>query len=156
MPSTLLQRVLSGDTEAIVAFAMPESCVVVDWRDRLPEILDSVAELLPPDYLRVVSEDQASMVVQVAGREPQTLSWEPKTKQEQLLLVVNRLLAPAYEMRSFRPVNGDAYALYLAPSSLWRSIEASHPEATERYFLSMERLAAFWGKSYFTRLFSKP
>lgn len=154
MTPALLHRLFSGMPDAAAEFT--DTCVVVDWRDRLPEILDAAAGHLPENYIRVLSETESSVQVQIGTRPPETVAWEPKTAQEQLLLRVNQLLAPEYEMRQFLPINGDGYALYLAPATTWKEIDTSHPEAVKKLFLSVDRMAAFWSKPFLVRLFTKP
>ena len=70
-------------------------------------------------------------------------------------MALNRVLAPDYELRQFVPGDGDGYSLFLKPVSWWHDFDAKHPEIAQKYFLSAERLAAFWKKSFFQRLLSK-
>jgi len=77
-------------------------------------------------------------------------------KQEELLVQLNSVLSPDFELRQFRPVDGDGYAILVAPRATWSEMERTYPEATERLFLTTERLATFWRKGYIARLFSKP
>jgi hypothetical protein len=59
--------------------------------------------------------------------------------------VANKLLAMAL-----------SYSLLAATAEFWAELERTQPEATERYFLSLERLAAHWRNGFVARLFSKP
>jgi len=156
MNETLLSRLLAGDKEAVEAFGESDNCVVVDWRAGLPEILEAITPFVRSDYLRVERRAEAGYLVRAGTRDPQILDFPPRTRQEELFVAVNRALLPDFELRQYTPVDGDGYALFLAPPTVWKSIELSHPQATERYFLSVERLAAYWRKGYFARLFSKP
>jgi hypothetical protein len=156
MSLPLLKRVLAGDSDAIEAFGDGDNCVIVDWRARLPEIADEIAAKLPDGHFRILSSKTEEVVVEVGSRAKETLSDSAETKQEELLLRFDRVLHPEYEMRQFRPSDGDSYSLYIAETSTWSSLEKDNAEALEKYFLSMPRLAAFWKKGYFARLFSKP
>jgi hypothetical protein len=156
MSLPLLKGVLTGDPDAIEAFGDGDNCVIVDWRAGLPEMAVEIAAKLPDGYFKVLSSTTDELVVAVGPRTKETISASPGTKQEELLLRLDRLLHPEYEMRQFRPVDGDSYSLYITESSTWSSLERSDARAVERYFLSIPRLAAYWKKSYFARLFTKP
>jgi hypothetical protein len=155
MNRALLNRVLRGDADAIEQFGESDHCAVVDWKDGLEEIVDAVADFLPSGHLRVeANSGERQRVVRADGVAVEAPS-EP-VRQEELLAAVNRALVPQFELRRFRPVDGDGYSLFVAPAELWTELERVHPEATERYFLEVARLAAYWKKSLVGRLFSKP
>lgn len=148
----LLSQLLAGK-DVIEAFGQCENCVVVDWRDGLPEILEELTPHLPNGYLRVEQVGDMEYSLQAGDRAPRTLV--PPSKTEDLLVELNRVLLPDFELRQFTPCDGDGYSLYLAPPSVWNSIEHSHPKEVARFFLSVERLAAYWRKGFFSRVFSK-
>ncbi len=155
MDRALLSRVLQGDTVAIQQFGESDHCVVVDWKDGLDEIVAAVADFLPTGHLRLeAAGSTGSRLVRSDGTAIDAP--EASIKQEELLLLVNRALAPEFELRRFRPNDGDGYSLLLAPSDFWDELERTHPEATERYFLSVERLATYWRRGFLARLLSKP
>jgi hypothetical protein len=152
----LLKRVLAGDADAIAEFGDGDNCAIVGWRAGLAEIADEIAAKLPDGYFKILSTTTDELVVEVGSRTKEIVSASPETKQEELLLRFDRLLHPEYEMRQFRPFDGDGYSLYIAASSTWSSLERTDAKAIEDYFLSMPRLEAYWKKGYFARLFSKP
>lgn len=153
MDRVLLERVLQGDIESVALFGRADHCAVVDWRDGLTEIVTAVAAFLPAGYLHIGGAGGGiRLVVQGTPNLPPVRS----AKQEGLLLQVNRALEPEFELRQFRPADGDSYSIFVAPASFWQEIDRTHPEASEHYFLPMERLAAFWSKSYLGRLLSRP
>ena len=156
MDRALLDRVLLGDADAIATFGEAEHCAVVDWRAGLSEMVASVASFLPPGYLGVGKLTDSGAEILVAGRPPRFIALSPPPSQESLLLSISQALQPEFELRQVRPVDGDGHALLVAPSSLWSDIERLHPQATEKLFLSAERLAAYWSKSYLRRMLSKP
>jgi len=148
----LLSQLLAGK-DVVEAFGQCENCVVVDWRDGLPEILEELTPHLPNGYLRLQRVGDTEYSLQAGNRAPRTLV--PPSKTEDLLVELNRVLLPDFELRQFTPCDGDGYSLYLAPTSMWNSIERSHPKEVARYFLSVERLAAYWRKGFLGRVFSK-
>jgi hypothetical protein len=154
MDRALLERVLQGDPESVVLFGEAEHCAVVDWRDGFPQIVAAVAAFLPAGHLHIGGVIGGDNAVTVKGKP--SLAPPQSTKQEALLLHINQALRPDFELRQFRPADGDSYSIFVAPESVWQEIDRSHPKASEKYFLSIERLAAFWSKSYFARMFSKP
>jgi hypothetical protein len=156
MISAFLQRVLQGDEEAIASFGEAEHCAGIDWRDRPTEIVSAIAAFLPTGYL--VAEDRGDSTYGVVVHEepPRSVLVSWPTKQEDLLARINAILSPDFELRQFRPFDGDGYSLFVAPRAVWSEIERTHPEATERLFLTADRLAAYWRKGYLARLFSKP
>jgi hypothetical protein len=156
MSLPLLKRVLAGDADAIEAFGSVDNCAVIDWRSGLPEMADEIAAKLPDGYFKILSSATDQLVVEVGSRPKEIVSATPETKQEELLLRLDRLLHPDYEMRQFRPIDGDGYSIYIADSSTWSSIERTDARAVENYFLCIPRLAAHWKKGFFARLFSKP
>ena len=156
MSLPLLKRVLAGDSDAIESFGDGEICAIIDWRAGLPEMADEIAAKLPDGYFNILSSTTDGLVVQLGSRAQETISAPAGAKQEELLLRLNALLHPDHEMRQYRPVDGDGYSLYIADSHTWSSLERAHPEALEQYFLPIPRLAAYWKKGYFARLFSKP
>ena len=155
MDASLLRRVLQGDEDAAMQFGQCEHCAVVDWKDGLDAIVESVSDHLPPGFLRV-KESEGSGPSLVRGDGMTFLAPAGHVKQEQLLGLVNKALAPQFEMRRFRPMDGDGYSLLVASAEFWANLGNAHPEATERYFLSVDRLAAYWSKGFFARLVSKP
>lgn len=156
MSLPLLKRVLSGDSDAIAEFGDGDNCAIIDWRAGLPEIAEEIAAKLPDGYFNVVSATPETLVVDVGSRKQQIVSASRETKQEELLVRFDELLRPDYEMRQFRPFDGDSYSIYIAECAVWARFEQSDAKALESCFLSMPRLAAYWKKSYFARLFSKP
>lgn len=156
MNDALIAGLFSDDENAIAAFGESDICVVIDWRDGAEEILDAIMPFLPRDYLAAERQGDTEWVIQAGARAAQTVEYGPETKQEAFFVVLNELLAPEFELRQYRPVNGDGYALYLAPKEWWNSFATAHPKVMEKYFLAAERLAAYMKKSYFMRLFSKP
>jgi hypothetical protein len=156
MDRALLNRVLLGDENAIADFGESEHCAVIDWRDGLAEIVAAVAPFLPAGHMALGRLAASEAEIVVAGRAPIPIALSPRPAQESLLLSVNKALQPDFELRQFRPVDGDGYALFVAPRSLWSEAERSHPQAIEKLFLSVERLSAYWSKSYLARLFTNP
>lgn len=156
MNQHLLQRVLEGDEEAVALFGAAENCAVIDWRDGPTEIVANIAAFLPEGYLTLGCVTATSCELLVRDKAPVAVSLSPKAKQENFLLKINHAVQPEYELRQFRPVDGDSYSIFVAPRSVWSDIERDNPQATESLFLSAHRLAAYWGKSYFVRMFSKP
>lgn len=137
-------------------FGEADHCAVIDWRDGPVEVVDAVAFFLPNGYLshRKLSEQAYEIIVQ--GRPPVLTELSPKATQEKLLLSICNAIAPEYELRQYRPMDGDSYSVFVAPRSVWASMEGQHRDATERLFLNAARLAAYWSKGYLARLFSKP
>ena len=155
MNRALLNRVLQGEAEAIDRFGDSDYCAVVDWKDDLEAIVGAVADFMPSGYLRVESLSGGSQ--QLVRADGTKIEAPPgPVRQEELIAVVNRAIAPQFELRRFRPVDGDGYSLFVAPADLWSELERNHPEATKRYFLGAERLAAYWRKGFVGRLFSRP
>lgn len=155
MDRALLDRILNADSGAIEAFGESDHCAVVDWKDDLEDIVLAVADFVPGGFLRVEAAPSGGQkLVRSDGKEIEAPS--APVKQEELLALVNRALAPQFELRRFRPVDGDGYSLFVAPAELWSELDRAHPEATERYFLSAERLASYWRKGFWGRLLSKP
>jgi hypothetical protein len=155
MDRALLGRVLQGDEEAIARFGESDHCAVIDWRDGLPGIVQAVAPFLPEDYLRLEEPAGLQPRLVAGGRPPQEVP-AAANRQEDLISAVNRALLPEFELHRFRPIDGDGYSLFVAPADLWAELERSSPDATERYFLGAERLAAYWRKGFFARLLTKP
>lgn len=151
----LLHKVFANDEDAIQAFSESDCCAVIDWRDGFGEILEAVTHFLPDDYVRLTEVCTNSCKVSV-GEKIIDLEVPSQAKQESLIDLVNKVLQPQYEIRQFRPANGDAHSLFVAPSEFWRDIEARDPKSVEKYFLSTARLAAYWNKNFFVRLLSKP
>jgi hypothetical protein len=156
MSLPLLRRVLTGDADAIGAFGDGEICAVIDWRAGLPEMAEEIAAKLPDGHFTIVSATAEELRVQIGSRGQQTVPVGPEAKQEELLLRLDGLLHPEYEMRQFRPFDGDSYSLYIAEAKTWAALQHESGEALEKYFLTIPRLAAYRKKSYFARLFSKP
>ena len=77
-------------------------------------------------------------------------------KQEPFLDALNCLISPEFEIRQFTPFDGDCFAVLVRPESWWNEATTQNPEVIDRYFLTTRRLAAFWNKSFFVRLFTKP
>ncbi|WP_446809108.1 hypothetical protein ACH50O_17895 [Methylomonas sp. 2BW1-5-20] len=156
MNQTLLQRVLDGDQTAQTQFGEAEHCVVIDWRDGPAEVVEAIAAFLPTGYLALgtLSEQTCELIVQ--GRPPVLVEISPNAMQEKLLLCISNAIAPEYEIRQYRPMDGDGYSVFVAPQSVWANIESAHPKAVQRLFLSAQRLAAYWSKGYLARVFSKP
>jgi|GEM_PF-3542859 len=155
MDKALLLRVLDGDQAAIEQFGDSDNCAVIDWRDGLLELIAAVEPFLPKGYLRSEPKD-GGFLLHAGGRGSSPIEVQLKTRQEDLIASLNRALCPDFEIRQFTPMTGDGYSLFVAPASVWQDIERSHSVAVQKYFLSAERLAAYWRKGYFARLFSKP
>lgn len=155
MDRALLARVLQGDEDAIARFGESDHCAVVDWRDDLPAIVEAVAPFLPNGYLRLEATPGLPPSLIAGGRPPQQVP-ASATRQEDLISAVNRSLHPEFELRRFRPIDGDGYSLFVAPAKLWAELDRTSPAETERYFLGAERLAKYWRKGFFARLLSKP
>lgn len=156
MNNKLLTQMLDGDEEAIEQFGESDNCAVIDWRDGLPELVSAVEPFLPKEHLRLEQIDEVSFQLYAGSGAPQAINVTASVKQEDLIEFLNQALMPNFELRQFTPNDGDGYSLYIAPSTVWHEIERTHPDAVGEYFLSAERLAAYWRKSYFARLFSKP
>jgi len=156
MTQTLIPGLISDDGEAVAAFGKSDNCVVVDWRDGADEIFDAVIPFLPQGYFRIERRGSAEWVVQAGERPAHTVEFPQGTKQEAFFVALNQVLAPDFELWQYTPVNGDGYSFFLAPCAWWRSFAAEHPRVLAKYFLSADRLAAYMGKSYLARLFSKP
>lgn len=155
MNRALLIRVLKGDAEAVEQFGDSDHCAVVDWKDDLQAIVAAVAEFVPSGFLRIDAPgSNGQRIVRADGKAIECPS--APVRQEELIALVNRALAPQFELRRYRPVDGDGYSLFVASADLWSELERDHPEATARYFLGAERLAAYWRKGFVGRLFSKP
>ncbi len=155
MNRALLNRVLKGEAEAIEQFGEADHCAVVDWKDDLEAIVGAVAAFIPSGFLQVQPLSAGGQQLVLADGTKIDAPPSP-VRQEELIALVNRAIAPQFELRRFRPVDGDGYSLFVAPADVWSELERTHPEATERYFLGAERLAAFWRKGFVGRLFSKP
>jgi hypothetical protein len=151
----LLTRVLAEDQTAIEQFGDSDNCAVVDWRDGLPELVAAVEPFLPKGYLRLEAKG-GEFLLHAGARGPKQVEVQDQSKQEDLIVSLNLALLPDFEIRQFTPVEGDGYSLFVAPASVWQEIERSHASAVQKYFLSAERLAAYWRKGYLARLFSKP
>jgi hypothetical protein len=156
MNRTLLNRVIAGDQEAVAGFGEAEHCAVIDWRDDFDEIVAAVAPFLPEGYVTVRHDGEDACQLLVRGKAPGPISLSPGVRQETHFQSINDALKPEFELRQFRPFDGDSYSLFVAPSSLWSEIEAAHPHAVERLFLPIDRLVAYRRKGYLARLFSKP
>jgi hypothetical protein len=152
----LLQRALQGDDQAVAAFGEAEHCAVIDWRDGLTEIVSAVGEFLPRGLLTVEERANSTQLISVQSQPTRSISISLAAKQEELLAQLNSVLSPDFELRQFRPVDGDGYAILVAPRATWSEMERTYPEPTERLFLTTERLATFWRKGYLARWFSKP
>lgn len=137
-------------------FGGADHCAVIDWRDGPVQVVDAIAFFLPNGYLsqRKLSEQTYEIIVR--GRPPVLTALSPTATQEHLLLSISDAIAPEYELRQYRPIDGDGYSIFVAPQSVWTRIEGEHRDATERLFLNARRLAAYWSKGYLARLFSKP
>ena len=122
----------------------------------MPEIVEEIAAKLPEGHFKVVRSTAEEVVVHVGSRTEEALAVELDAKQEDVLLRLDRLLHPEYEMRQFRPFDGDSYSIYIAEVETWTAIERESGKAVEKYFLTIPRLAAYWKKSYLARLFSSP
>ena len=155
MDKGLLARVLDGNQTAIEQFGESDNCAVVDWRDGLPELIAAVEPFLPKGHRRSEARD-GELLLYAGDRGPTPVNVRDEMKQEDLIASLNRVLLPEFEIRQFTPIEGDGYALFVAPASVWQDIERSHATAVENYFLSAERLASYWRKGYLARLFSKP
>lgn len=151
----ILDVLKSGDEERILRIGESDVCAVVDWRNRPEEVMEILGEFLPTGYLTWELEHEDKIRVMAGGRPPVAISWTSK-KFEACLDAVNRALAPDFEMRQFRPCEGDGYSLLIETSAWWLDVTVREPDLIERYFLPLDRLAAYWGKSYFLRLISKP
>jgi len=156
MNPSLLSRVLQGDEEAIALFGEADHCAVIDWHDGPAEIVAAIAAFLPEGHLSLGRVTPTSCELVVSGKPGVSVPLSAKATQENLLLGIDQAIRPAYELRQFRPCDGDGYSMFVAPASVWSEIERTRPEATERLFLSARRLAAYWSKPYLARMFSKP
>ena len=156
MNQPLLHRVLEGDEEATALFGEADNCAVIDWRDGPPEIVAAIAGFLPDGYLTLGVVSTASCELLVRDRPPVAAPLSPTATQENFLLSINQAIQPEYELRQFRPFDGDSYSIFVALRSVWSEIERANPQATEDLFLSARRLAVYWSKSYLARMFSKP
>ena len=156
MDLALLERVLHGDQEAIALFGEAEHCAVIDWRDGPVEIVAAVAAFLPNGYLTIQRCNEIEYELVVHGKSPKVMLVSPQTRQEAHILAINEALSPEFEIRQFRPCEGDGYSLFVAPSSVWANIQSEHHQAAERLFLTAQRLFTYWSKSYIARLFTRP
>jgi hypothetical protein len=129
---------------------------VIDWRDGAAEVVAAVAAFLPKGHLTLGRLTGQTCELMVQGKATAVVPLSPEATQENLLLSINNAIAPEFELRQFKPMDGDSYSVFVAPRSEWSSMESAHPQATELLFLSAQRLAAYWSKSYLSRLFSKP
>ena len=152
----LISGLISDNEEAVAAFGESDTCVVVDWRDGAEEIFEAVTPFLPQGYLRVEQRGGIAWTVHAGDRPARTVESTQTTKQEEFFVALNDVLAPDFELRQYTPVNGDGYSLFLASSAWWQSFAAEHPKVLAKYFLSADRLAAYWRKNFLARLFSKP
>ena len=153
---TLIRGLIAGNEEAIAAFGEADNCIVVDWRDGAEEILEALRPLLPQGYLRVEKLGNTRWAVQAGDRSARTIKFSRKSKQEELFVALNEVLAPDFELWQYTPVEGDGYSLFLAPTAWWRTFTEKHHETLAKYFVSTNRLAAHWRKGYLARLLSKP
>ena len=128
----------------------------MDWRDGIAEIVAAVASFLPEGYLELEHPGDAVCQLIVRGKPPKSVSLSPQVKQEELLVSISEALKPDFELRQFRPVDGDGYAIFVAPHATWSAMERNHPQSIDRLFLTAERLAAYWRKGYFACFFIKP
>jgi len=156
MDQSLLYRMLEGDEEATALFGNAENCAVIDGRDGPAEIVAAIAAFLPAGYLILGRVTPGSCELQIGGGSTVTVPLSARATQENLLLSISQAMEPAFELRQFRPCDGDGYSIFIAPCAVWSGIERTHPEATEALFLTARRLAAYWSKSYLARLFDKP
>ena len=156
MNELLLKRLLTGDKEAVELFGESDNCAVIDWRAGVPEIVEAIAQFLPPGYLRSEQTGPTSFLLHTGGRASQPIEAHPQAKQETLISLVNASLSPEFELRQYRPCDGDSHSLYVVTTAVWAEIERSNPQAVDKFFLSAARLAAFWQKGFLSRLFSKP
>lgn len=156
MIPALLQRALQGDAEAIASCGEPGHCAVIDWRDGFPEIVTTISAFLPQAFLTVEDQGDSSYRLSARSQPPRSVLIPARSRQEDLLAQIDSVTRPDFELRQFKPVDGDGYALLVAPSAIWSEMESAYPEATERLFLTADRLAAFRRKGFFARLFSRP
>jgi hypothetical protein len=155
MKTDIIQTLLRGDEEAILGLGESDICAVVDWRDGAEEIFTAIAEFLPDGFLAAIPSEDGLMTISASGGPTLEVN-VPLNKQEPFIDSINRILSPDYEIRQFRPCDGDGYSLLVRPASWWSQFDEKHPEIAEKYFLSTKRLAAYWSKNYFARLLSKP
>jgi hypothetical protein len=155
MDDSLVEKLVVGDTEAVEQFGECTNCVVTDWKNDAEDIFGAVSLFLPENYWKIEQFGDSEWCVQVSGRDPQVLAFT-LYKQEDFFVALNRVMAPDFELRQYRPADGDGYSLFLRPVSWWLDFSSKHPALAERYFLTTDRLAAFWKKNFFQRLFSKP
>jgi len=153
---TLISGLISDDEEAIAAFGECDNCVVIDWRDDAEDIFTAAMPFLPHGYLHVEEHGDTEWKIQAGTRPARIVEFTERTKQEDILVTLNHVLAPDFELWQYTPVNGDGYSLFLAPSAWWQSFATEHPGVLAKYFLSLDRLAAHWKKGFLARLFSKP
>ena len=155
MKIDVLEELASADEDRVLRVGEPDVCAIVDWRDGAKEVIDAVAEFLPPDFLSWEVVDSLTIRVCAEGRPSKEIRLENQ-KQEPFINDLNEVISPEFEIRQFRPCDGDGYSLLVRPTAWWREVTTQHPELIEQNFLTTERLAVFWNKSYFGRLFSKP
>ena len=155
MKNDIIKTLLRRDEEEILRLGESDICAVVDWRDGAEEIFAAVAEFLPDGFLAALpSKDGLLTISANSGANLEVTV--PLKKQEPFIDSLNRVLSPDYEIRQFRPCDGDGYSLLVRPASWWSQFDEKHPEIAEKYFLSTKRLAAYWSKNYFARLLSNP
>ena len=155
MKTDIIETLLRGDEETILGLGEPDICAVVDWRDGAEEIITAIAEFLPDGFLAAIPSKEGLLTIS-ANSGPTLEVNVPLKKQEPFIDSLNRILSPDYEIRQFRPCDGDGRSLLVRPASWWSQFEDRHPEIVEKYFLSTRRLAAYWGKNDFARVLSKP
>lgn len=144
MPLTLKpfeQVLIGGNKRALLNFGECENCVVIDWRDEVPEILADIRRMLPKGYFEFQRVDTNQWELRCGGV-PRVVSFPRVDGSEPVLGIVNRALMPEYEMRIFKPTIGDAYSLLLRPTTWWQEFGASYPQRLQRLFVTIdERLS---------------
>lgn len=154
----IIETLLGADEEGILRLGEADICLVIDWKDGPEEILDALQEFLPDGYLDATPEEDGSWTVSAGGR-PAAKVLFTYDGQEPFLAGLNEVLAPDFEMRQFRPCDGDGYSLLVRPASWWIQADKQHPDLMEQYFLTTRRLLEHSSKSsskgFFARLFGK-
>jgi hypothetical protein len=151
----IIEELKSGDDERIMRIGESDTCVVIDWKDGPVEIVEALVPFLPSGYLQCETDTSDAVRIAAGGRPVQKLTITSR-KQEPFLDSLNNLISPEFELRQFRPCDGDGYSLLVRSSQWWTEVSKKDPELIEKYFLPTQRLARYWSKGFFSRLFSKP
>jgi len=151
----IFEELTTGEDERVLRVGESDICAVVDWRDGVTEITEAILDFLPSGFLSTEAVSPYEIRIHAGDREARVIKLQDQ-KQEPFINELNKLINPEFEMRQFRPFDGDCIALLVRPTSWWSEVTIQNPELVDRYFLTTERLAAYWSKSYLARFFSKP